>query len=153
MSKESTMEQMIHKFEMVMNKYNAREKAPRYYGTKDLLYRAEVHTIEAIGKNNKINVTDLAQYLGITKGAVSQMIDKLIKKDMVSKKQVSETENEVSLELTENGRLAYEGHEKYHKELYSHISKCLSSSSDENLETFMEILTLLDNFFDEKGQS
>lgn len=151
MSEKLTTEIMIHKFEKVMNKYNAWEKKPRYYGTEDLLYRSEVHTIDAIGKNNKINVTELAQYLGITKGAISQMVDKLMKKGMVNKKMVSETENEVSLELTPKGNLVYNGHEEYHKELYAEISKRLNYLSDENLEIFLDILNILDNFLETKN--
>jgi len=148
MSKKLTTEAMIHKFERVMNKYNKSEKKPRYYGTADLLYRAEVHTIDAIGRNNKINVTALAQYLGITKGAVSQMVDKLIKKGMVNKKMVSATENEVSLELEEKGDYVYKGHKEYHKELYSEISKQLNYLSAENIETFSDILSKLESFLD-----
>ena len=150
MSEKSTTEIMVHKFEKVMNKYNASEKKPRYYGTKDLLYRSEIHTIDAIGKNNKINVTQLAQYLGITKGAVSQMVDKLIKKGMVDKKTVYENEVEVSLELTEKGILVNNGHEEYHKELYSKISKRLSYLSDKNIEAFLDILSILDDFLDKR---
>ncbi|WP_160673121.1 MarR family transcriptional regulator [Clostridium sp. C8-1-8] len=150
MSEKLNTEAMIHKFEKVMYKYNRSEKKPKYYGTKDLLYRSEAHTIEAIGKNNKINVTELAQYLGITKGAVSQMVDKLIKKGMVHKKLVSDTENEVSLELTEKGVIVYNGHEEYHKELYAEISQRLDYLSEENIETFLDILNVLENFLDSK---
>ncbi|GFZ32300.1 transcriptional regulator [Clostridium zeae] len=143
-------EVMIHKFEQVMNKYNKSEKRPKYYGTKDLLYRSEAHTIEAIGKNNRINVTELAQYLAITKGAVSQMIDKLVKKGLVNKKMVSNTENEVALELTEKGVIVYKGHEEYHKELYAEISQRLDYLSEKNMETFLDILNELENFLDQK---
>lgn len=146
----STIELMILKFENVMNKYNALEKKPRYYGTKDLLYKSEVHTIEAIGKNSGINVTELAQYLNITKGAVSQMIDKLIKKNLVLKTPVSETE--VSLSLTQNGILVFKGHEEYHKGFYGEISHELKRLSPKNLETYFNILNILDKFLDEKSK-
>jgi DNA-binding MarR family transcriptional regulator len=150
MSEILTTEIIVHTFEKVMYKYMASEKKPKYYGTEDLLYRAEVHTIDAIGKNNKINVTQLALYLGITKGAVSQMVDKLIKKDMVSKKMVSDTENEVSLELTEKGARAYKGHEEYHKEFYTKISEHLVHLSEENVEAFLDILNSLENLLDQR---
>ncbi|URZ17168.1 MarR family winged helix-turn-helix transcriptional regulator [Clostridium felsineum] len=150
MSQKLSTEVMIHKFEKVMNKYNKSEKKPRYYGTKDLMYRSEVHTIDAIGKNNKINVTELALYLGITKGAVSQMVDKLIKKDMVIKEIVSSKENEVSLELTEKGKEVYTGHKAYHTELYSEIGKRLEHLENKDLESFLEIINILENFLDKK---
>lgn len=150
MSDNLTTKAMIHKFEKVINKYNKSEKKPKYYGTKDLLYRSEVHTIDAIGKNNKINVTDLAEYLGVTKGAISQMVDKLMKKGMVSKKMLSDTENEVSLQLTEKGYLVYKGHEEYHKELYTEISKHLEYLSNKDVKTFLDIMNVLENFLDKK---
>lgn len=140
--------EMIHKFERVMSKYSKAEKVPKNYGTKEILYKSEIHTIEAIGKNNKINVTQLALYLGITKGAVSQMIDKLVKKALVNKKLLSPTENEVSLELTEKGWLAYNGHEDYHKDLYAKIARNMEHLSQENIEAFSEILSELENFLD-----
>jgi DNA-binding MarR family transcriptional regulator len=150
MSEKSATEIIVHKFEKVMNKYIASEKKPKYYGTKDLLYRAEVHTIDGIGKNNKINVTQLALYLGITKGAVSQMVDKLIKKDMVTKKMISDTENEVSLELTEKGALVYKGHEEYHKEFYTKISEHLGHLSDKNIESILDTINALENLLDQR---
>lgn len=141
---------LIHEFEKVMNKYVACEKKPMYYGTQKLLYRSEVHTIEAIGKNPGINVTELAQYLGITKGAVSQMIDKLIKKEMVIKKQFSNSEKEVSLELSSLGQLAYDGHEDYHKEFYDKISSILQTVPQKDIEVFLEIMKSLENLLDSK---
>lgn len=142
--------EIIHKFERVVNKYNKSEKKPKDYGTNELLHRSEVHTIEAIGKNNKINVTQLAAYLGITKGAVSQMIDKLIKKDLVSKKAISETENEVSLELTEKGWLVFNGHEEYHREFYSQIATHLSYLSQNNIKVVLDIFNELEKLLDKQ---
>ncbi|WP_315073941.1 MarR family winged helix-turn-helix transcriptional regulator [uncultured Clostridium sp.] len=142
--------ELIHKFERIMNKYNKSEKKPKDYGISGMLYRSEVHTIEAIGKNNKINVTQLAAYLGITKGAVSQMIDKLIKKDLVSKNTISETENEVALELTEKGWLVFNGHKEYHKEFYGEISKHLSKLSEWNIQEVLDIFTELENLLDKQ---
>ncbi len=69
---------------------------------------------------------------------------------MVSKTMVSMTENEVSLELTEKGKLVYKGHEEYHKRFYAEITKKLNYLSDENIETFLDTLSILDDFLDEK---
>ncbi len=55
-------------------------KSPLDYGTDDLLYRSEVHTLEVIEKNPGINVTGIAKALDLTKGAVSQTIRKLVEK-------------------------------------------------------------------------
>ncbi len=66
-----------------------------------LLHRSEIHTIDAIGKNPQTNVTDLSNYLGITKSALLPMIDKLIKK-LILKTVLSKRDTPVALNLTDN---------------------------------------------------
>lgn len=53
--------------ERVIHKYLQWENKKRTYGTNILLSRAEIHTIAAVGDNPNINVTTLAEMLGITK--------------------------------------------------------------------------------------
>ena len=79
------------------------------------------------------------------------MVDKLIKKGMVNKKMVSDTENEVSLELTEKGILVYNGHEEYHKELYEEISQRLDYLSDNNIETIFRYFKCIRKIFRSKN--
>ena len=141
---------VIHSFEMVMSKYAASEKKPHHYGTEQLLYRSEVHTIDAIGKYDKINVTDLASYLGVTKGAVSQMIDKLIKKDMVNKTVLSSSDTEVALSLTSKGEMVFEGHNEYHRNFYRQIEQELESVSEDDIQVFLNIMNSLNTILSEK---
>ena len=65
-------------FYQVLSKFIASEGVPKYFGINQKLYPSEIHMIYAIGKHPGINVTDLAKFLGITKGAVPKMIKKLI---------------------------------------------------------------------------
>lgn len=58
----------------------AYESIPRKYGTDDELYMVEAHTINLIREKVKTNTSELATLTHKTKGAISQMIDKLIKK-------------------------------------------------------------------------
>lgn len=63
--------------------------------------------IEAVGNYKDINITKLANVLGITRGGASQGIDKLCKKQMILKKPSPLTDNEVVLTLTERGNKAF----------------------------------------------
>ena len=83
------------------------------FGVDRMLYPSEIHTIEAIGKNFRINVTQLAELQGITKGAVSQMVYKLVRKKFVKKIKFPRSGKEVFLELTPEGKKAFKGHEKF----------------------------------------
>ncbi|MCX7708389.1 MAG: MarR family transcriptional regulator [Clostridia bacterium] len=150
MKDQQKLQNIAQQFSRVINKYNAWEKIPRKYGTEELLYRAEIHTIEAIGLKQRVNVTELAQYLGITKGAVSQMIDKLVKKGFVNKQMIPTGENEVTLELTEKGMQAYQGHSNYHSELYERITSQVDDVMEAQLEGFSGILDMIEQFIDKK---
>jgi DNA-binding MarR family transcriptional regulator len=84
------------------------------FGTGVLMHTKEIHTVQAIGRHPGINVTKLAEYGGVTKGAVSQTINKLVKKGLVRKTRIFGNDKEVILELTDLGRIGFQNHEKFH---------------------------------------
>lgn len=93
------------------------EKIPRDFGTGDLLYHSEIHTLHAIGAKPGMNVTQLAALLGVTKGAISQVVSKLSKKGLVNRYKEPENNKQVLLALTQKGQDAYAGHVEYHKKI------------------------------------
>ncbi|CDZ25056.1 hypothetical protein CCDG5_1964 [[Clostridium] cellulosi] len=126
MSDSVTIDDLCELFRQVINQYIELDKKPYSYGIGQKLYLSEVHTIDAIGKHDKINITKLAMYQNVTKGAVSQMVRKLVKKNLVIKSVSPETENEVVLSLTEDGKKVYRGHERFHKYLNKKIEHLLA---------------------------
>ena len=46
----------------------------------------EAHTIQAVGDNEPMSVTEIAAYFGTTKSAASQMVSKLTKRGFLNKK-------------------------------------------------------------------
>lgn len=103
-----TMERVIHK-------YTQWESKKRTYGTDTLLSKAEIHTIAAVGDHPEINITALAEVLGITKGAASQMIYKLVRKGCVEKQSAPTSDAAVVLRLTPAGQINYAAHAQYHQ--------------------------------------
>lgn len=144
------IEELAQRFECIINKYNTLEKRPNDFGTGTMLYRSEIHMIDMIGKNNNINVTNLAARLGITKGAVSQSIDRLKKKGMVIKKLSPETENEVVLSLTEKGSQAYLEHINYHQKLYETLEGYLQDISSHEMKKILQLLQEFELYLDRK---
>ena len=122
------------------NEFNEFESMPRDFGTGHLLYSSEIHTLQQIGLNPNINLTELAKKMGISKSGVSKFIKKLLEKDLIIKKKQDGNRKEVVFNLTDNGHVAYFGHEKFSKETFKHIFNLL-----ENLEP-MEI-DCLETFF------
>jgi DNA-binding MarR family transcriptional regulator len=107
-------EQIMQKFDEVVTLMESMHTPSLSFGTGVLMYRREIHTIQSIGRNPGINVTNLAEYMGVTKGAVSQIIKKLIKKGLVRRTHTPGNAKEVVLELTELGWTGFHNHEKFH---------------------------------------
>ncbi len=112
------IQEASEKFIRVLNKFYELEKARFDFGTEQLLSPSEIHTVVAIGKNKDINVTGLSKQQGITKGAVSQMLSKLEKKGLVQREKKGDSAREVVVSLTDKGQQAFEGHERFHYEMY-----------------------------------
>lgn len=141
---------VIQPFLKVINHYIATEKRPCDYRLGCLLYRSEVHTLEAIKINNGTNITGLATYLGVSKSAVSQMIGKLIKKNMVFKTVLSKSDTEVALTLTPDGEEVCNRHDEIHRGLYRYVDEALAKVSERDIEVFQDIMNRLDVFLDER---
>jgi DNA-binding MarR family transcriptional regulator len=132
-----TIQEIIGRFFRVINKVNSRDRVPMDFGTGELLCMGEIHMIEAIGSRPGANVTAVAQGLGVTKGAVSQMVSRLAKKGYVRGETTKGGGNEVSLVLSVKGKTAYAGHAKYHAAMYARIFKGIT---DEEMAVLVKVL-------------
>ncbi|KGR83054.1 MarR family winged helix-turn-helix transcriptional regulator [Lysinibacillus boronitolerans] len=119
------------------------ESIPRKYGTDDELYMVEAHTINLIGDKIKTNTSELTQLTDKTKGAISQMVDKLVKKGLVLKYKNPANNREVIIELTEKGQQVYEYHKALDKMEYAKILNRLDEFSTDDFEKFIKISSIL----------
>ncbi|MDV2480707.1 winged helix DNA-binding protein [Methanoculleus sp. Wushi-C6] len=133
----------------VLNKMNAHEKSPRDFGSGDLLYCSEIHTIMAIGKNPDINLTNLSRLLGISRSAITQMIRRLAAKDLVVKQKDPANAKEVLVRLTPHGTVAYLGHEQHHAKIYAQVHRRLGDPSDAEIDLILRFLTAIEDAVDE----
>ncbi len=77
---------------------------------------SEVHCIDYIGRNADSNVTKLAESFYMTRGAISKLTKKLIKKGVIQSYQKPDNKKEIYFRLTEPGKAIYKIHEELHKE-------------------------------------
>ncbi len=133
----------------IINKYNQKNKTARTYGTEHILYPSEVHVIEIIGDHKTLNTTRIAELLGITKGAVSQTTNKLLKKELITKTPSEEGGNEVFISLTDEGMNVYLGHRKLHNQMIENINESLSKMTAEQIEGINSFFDILDRSLEE----
>jgi len=107
-------EEILQKLEKVIAMMESMHTPSLSFGTGILMHTKEIHTVQAIGRHPGINVTRLAEYTGVTKGAVSQTLNKLVRKGLVRKTHPPGNVKEVVLELTNLGQIGFQNHEKFH---------------------------------------
>ncbi|WP_207263949.1 MarR family transcriptional regulator [Desulfovibrio sp. Huiquan2017] len=145
--KSETTHDLIAQLVKITTKLNGLEKVPVDFGTQELLHPSEIHTIEAVG--NQFNtVTAISNYFGITKGAVSQVITKLHKKNYIRKERNEAYPKEVILSLTDKGKKAYETHKKLHEIMDSGMTEFLDSYPEEWIQTFQTMLVQFEKQID-----
>ena len=76
---------------------------------------SEVHCIGYIGRNVDSNVTKLAESFYVTRGAISKITKKLIKKGIIESYQKPDNKKEIYFKLTEQGKVINKVHEELHK--------------------------------------
>lgn len=135
-------------FLRVVTKLSEIDGKTRYYGTDQPLFNAEIHMIKSIKENEGIHVTGLAEMLGVTKGAVSQIIQKLERKGVIAKDTDPRNLSRLVLRLTPKGETAYLHHEKLHREFDGLFYSALENASEQNKAFLKDFLDLLDEKID-----
>ena len=141
-------DEILEQFVRIINKYNALEKNPFDYGCGENLYPSEIHAIEAIGKHPDVHMAEIANVLGVTRGAVQQTAGKLLKKGLVEKLMDENDKKKVYLSLTPKGKIAFQGHEEYHAELASYLAEHFNRLRPKEAESLTDFFTRVESFMD-----
>ena len=143
MEKASKEGELPRKLLNVIARFNESDRKARNFGTDTVLHLSEIHLIEFIGDHGGLCVSEIARSTGVTKGAVSQTLKRLERKDFVVKSPDPENHSRTVVSLTEKGRTAYREHGKYHERIASLISRCLGESTPEEVRTVCDFLDRL----------
>lgn len=131
---------LLEQIERVIHEYNQRENQKQNYGVDVPLTQTEIHLIAEIGEQPGIGVKALAEIKGVTAGAASQMIKKLVQKGLVCKRISAESEAKIELTLTEKGQICFTEHEKFHEEASKKWYQLLDKLDDNSYEMLNQIL-------------
>ncbi|WP_155891160.1 MarR family winged helix-turn-helix transcriptional regulator [Ectobacillus panaciterrae] len=119
------------------------ERHPRTFGDAGPLTPSEIHTIDAIGYEGSILMSELAARLSITKGAVTQIFSRLETKELVKRSPHPDDSRAVMVSLTEKGKSAYRAHEELHLSFYAELNAQLD---EKEIEIFEKCIQKLNEF-------
>lgn len=146
--KKKSFSKLLGMMERVMGRFIGMHTEKREFGTGVPLYRSEIHTVQAIGYNPEINVTELAKQMNVTKGAISQTVSKLVRKELVKKRSADDNLREVKLSLTEKGWTGFHNHERFHMMMFDVVQNHFGEQIEEKMETFHSVMSDLESILD-----
>ncbi|CAM3308160.1 MarR family transcriptional regulator [Filibacter tadaridae] len=136
MNREEVFNELMETLYETSRLINSYESIPRKYGTEDELFMVEVHTLGLIGNHRKITTSEIAEITNRTKSAVSQMVEKIIKKDLAVKYRNPNNYRELIIELTPKGQIVYEYHKNLDEVEYGKHLKNLKEYTAEDFQIF-----------------
>lgn len=143
-----TMFKMMVQFLRITKKFNELEKMSIDVGIGEKLYPSEFHVIVAVGSRYENTVTGLSKRLEITKGAVSQVVNKLQDKGFINKERNKDYGKEIILSLTEKGQNAFKIQDDSHKKMEEEFINHLKMFTPEQIDSFLQILPKIEEYID-----
>jgi DNA-binding MarR family transcriptional regulator len=133
---QKSFDRMQDKVLAILELLNARHKGGVDYGTGDRLSPVEAHTIQAVGDNQGLNLTALAETMNVTKATMSERVKKLSSQGFVRKSKALDNRKEILITLAEKGRIVHKCHEDMHREMFRFFANHYGERAEEQLELF-----------------
>lgn len=134
------MDLLSAQFLDAMTAFSYFERKKRNFGTPYFFSLTEIHIIAYIGTHPNCLANDLVGYFSITKGAVSQIIRKLSKEQMLQYSISPTNRTRHPLCLTKEGMVAFYRHRQFHAEINNWIADSIGSFTKEQTKAIFEFL-------------
>ncbi|GAB0150513.1 MarR family transcriptional regulator [Marichromatium gracile] len=145
-----SIDALIRHLLRLLNKLDRIEKQPIQVEDGLDLSTKEIHTVEAIGERGTMNVTEVGTHFGITKGAASQRISRLVERGLVAKRAAAHSNKEFELSLTDLGWRAFRAHEHYHGRAKTELIERLAALPREQLDDVTVVLDIMEGVMNER---
>lgn len=147
MDRAKKLSDLIGLFQGIMAKYASMEDAAiRLVNVAHPLFKGELHLITCIRGHPEANVTALAKILGVTKGAVSQVIRRLEAKGMILR--VGRNKKEFVCALTQSGLEACTAHDEFHKGHFRELERAMAGMTAKEIFFIEKVFIEIDSFYE-----
>lgn len=123
--------QLVATFRNILHVYSILERKPMDLGVGIRVYLTEIQTVSMIGENPGINITNLAEIMGVTRGAISQTVQKLARKALITKSR-ERNKKEINLGLTPIGKIARDEFNSRMKDIFTFAEDLYNGASEDD---------------------
>lgn len=110
------------------------------------LYRAEAHILEIVGNQPGISATDIVRQMGVTKGAVSQIIAKLRRKGLLRQEFDAGNMKVRRLYASDTGLEVLQAHQKAEESVVRQVLAELQSCGEGEVAAFTRVVNAVTDF-------
>jgi len=139
---------VLQKLGRAMAKYAVIDRKPYDFGIGLDLFPAEIHMVTTVDMMDGAGVTELAAEFGVTKGAVSQQVAKLVKKGLLAKDRDPDNGSRVIISTTELGRRASRNHLEFHRRHDRRFLEYVGGLDEASYATMVDLAEQMDSWMD-----
>lgn len=113
---------------------------------------SDVHSIDFIGRNKDANVTKLATYLKMTRGAASKIVKRLQAQGLIDVYMKEDNKKEKYYRLTKVGKRIFKEHDKRHQLWIKRDSQFIKQYSTIEIQYIKEFMKDYNQYLEEQIQ-
>ena len=110
---------------------------------------SEIHTIDAVGYQDKNPMNVVAARLDITLATLTIAVNKLVEKGYIERERDAADRRKVLISLTKKGRQVFRAHRMFHKKM---VDEAVGLLTPEEEEAFLSAITKVNDFFKHKAR-
>ncbi len=142
------MKDLYHILGLTLQKYETIAKVAIDFGTGEKLYPSEVHLISHVCFCAQTCVTRIAEHFGVTKGAASQNVAKLVHKGYLAKTRDPDKGSRMLVTPTDKGISAHQAHMAFHERHDKPFLDFLAGLSQDQFKSFETFAKELNRWMD-----
>ncbi len=109
---------------------------------------SEIHTIAAIGDLEEPNVTNIANHMNVTRGAISKITKRLLAQNLIEAYQQDGNKQKIFFRLTESGQFLYDEHEKRHNLWLKRDDAFIRQFDEKDVKQVEEFMRAFNNYLE-----
>lgn len=104
----------------------------------------QMHTLEILGSSGRLRMKELAEKMGITTGALTVLVDRLVRAGLVARRPNQDDRRSIRVELTPAGERHFRRHHQLHLQLTGELA---GQFAPEEMEGLLGIFARLNTRF------
>lgn len=145
------MVDILKQFAEFMEKQDVLSKLTEHEKLHNYGY-SEIHVVAAIGDLEHPNVTQIAQTVKITKGAVSKITKRLIALNLIETYSLPGNRQKIYFRLTSEGRFLYAEHDQRHQKWLQRDAAFLGRFTEQQMQQISGFMIAYNAYLEEQIQ-